>query len=179
MTDERMRGRRGGLGRGAAPDARLARDLRDGMIAGAAAGIAMDAVLRTLFNREGFFAWAREQRARRGKPALRRATDRLARRLGLDLSRPQRRIAGRVAQAGLGLGAGALYAVLRRRMPAVRTGRGLAYGAAVSLLLDEGLNPLLGLTPGPSDFPWQTHARGLAGHLAYGAVLEAVMRRLA
>ena len=42
------------------------------------------------------------------------------------------------------------------------------------------MNPVLGLTPGPMAFPWQAHARGLAGHLAYGvtsnAVLDAVDR---
>ena len=34
---------------------------------------------------------------------------------------------------------------------------------------------LLGLTPGPTHFPWQTHARGLAGHLMFGAVADATM----
>ena len=31
----------------------------------------------------------------------------------------------------------------------------------------------LGLAPPPTKFPWQTHARGFAGHLALGAVVEA------
>jgi hypothetical protein len=33
-------------------------------------------------------------------------------------------------------------------------------------------NALLRLTPGPAAFPWQTHARGLAGHLAFGVVAD-------
>ena len=35
----------------------------------------------------------------------------------------------------------------------------------VEYFVDEGLNPALGLTPGPDRFPWQAHARGLAGHM--------------
>jgi hypothetical protein len=32
------------------------------------------------------------------------------------------------------------------------------------------MNPVLGLTPGPTAFPCQTHARGLSGHLVFGLV---------
>lgn len=43
------------------------------------------------------------------------------------------------------------------------------------LLVDEAATPALGLTPGPTAFPWQTHARGLAGHLAYGVATETAL----
>ncbi|MCA1673436.1 MAG: DUF1440 domain-containing protein, partial [Actinobacteria bacterium] len=52
---------------------------------------------------------------------------------------------------------------------------GLAFGTGFSLLVDELMNPLLGLTPGPRAFPWQAHARGLGGHLAFGATTELVL----
>ena len=44
--------------------------------------------------------------------------------------------------------------------------------------IDELLNPVLGLTPGPLAFPWQTHARGLGGHLAFGVATELVLEGL-
>jgi hypothetical protein len=52
---------------------------------------------------------------------------------------------------------------------------GLAFGTAFYLLMDEGAVYALGLTPGPTKFPWQTHARGLAGHLAFGAVASTAL----
>jgi uncharacterized membrane protein YagU involved in acid resistance len=39
--------------------------------------------------------------------------------------------------------------------------------------MDEAALTLMGLTPPPKNFPWQTHARGLAGHLVLGATIEA------
>jgi uncharacterized membrane protein YagU involved in acid resistance len=71
-----------------------------------------------------------------------------------------------------------LYGVVRDRVPGSGLRRGLAYGAAFSLLVDEGLVPLLGLAPGPRAFPWQTHARGFAGHLVFGAVAETTLELL-
>jgi hypothetical protein len=44
--------------------------------------------------------------------------------------------------------------------------------------MDELVNPVLGLTPGPAAFPWQAHARGLGGHLAFGAANDTALRAL-
>jgi uncharacterized membrane protein YagU involved in acid resistance len=71
-----------------------------------------------------------------------------------------------------------VYVALRDHVPGQGTRRGLAYGAAFSLVVDEGLTPLLGLSPGPASFPWQTHARGFIGHLIYGTAAEAVLTLL-
>lgn len=72
------------------------------------------------------------------------------------------------------------YGVLRPRAAAARVGRGLAYGAAFSLVVDEGVAPLLGFAPGPAAFPWQTtHARGFIGQLVFGLVADAVLEVLA
>lgn len=37
------------------------------------------------------------------------------------------------------------------------------------------MNPLLGFTPGPRAFPWQAHARGLGGHLAFGLTSDLIL----
>ncbi|CAA9308229.1 MAG: hypothetical protein AVDCRST_MAG68-1021 [uncultured Gemmatimonadetes bacterium] len=72
-----------------------------------------------------------------------------------------------------------LYGVLRPHVRVARAGRGLAHGAAFSLVVDEGAVPLLGFAPGPGALPWQTHARGFVGHLVFGLATEAALEVLA
>jgi len=69
-----------------------------------------------------------------------------------------------------------LYALLRRRFPALRRpGSGLVYGAGFFALMDEGALTALKLTPPPGRFPWQAHARGLVGHLVLGGAVEGAL----
>ena len=121
---------------------------------------------------------AREDNARDGVPALERGAERVAALLGTGLSQPQRQTGGTALQWVVGIGAGTIYASIRDHVPGRGIPRGLIYGAAFSLVVDEGLTPLLRLAPGPMAFPWQTHARGFAGHLVFGAVAEAVLEAL-
>lgn len=153
-------------------------DALKGAIAGAAAWWAMDRVLRRCYDRQGPAIRRREAEARGGVPALEVMAERLAGLAGIGLSAEERQRAGTVLQWTIGIGTGMLYGAIRDRLPASGLRRGLLYGAAVSLLVDEGLIPLLGFAPGPLAFPWQTHARGLLGHLVYGAVAEAAMSGL-
>jgi uncharacterized membrane protein YagU involved in acid resistance len=71
---------------------------------------------------------------------------------------------------------GAVYAVLRRRVPWASLGFGTLYGALFWLAVDEAANTVLGLTPPPGEFPWEAHARGLGGHLVYGVATEAGLK---
>ncbi|MCA1694029.1 MAG: hypothetical protein LC749_04475, partial [Actinobacteria bacterium] len=48
-------------------------------------------------------------------------------------------------------------------------GAGLVTGAAMSLVLDEGVVPALGLSAANRDYPAFTHVRGFLAHLVYGA----------
>jgi hypothetical protein len=57
-------------------------------------------------------------------------------------------------------------------------GNGLLFGTAFWAVIDEGANTALALTPGPTAFPWQTHARGLAGHLVFGVAADTALRAL-
>ncbi|HEV2148282.1 MAG TPA: DUF1440 domain-containing protein [Longimicrobiaceae bacterium] len=150
-------------------------DLARGALAGAAAWWAMDHVLQRMYDREDRHARERETRARGGVPALEVMAEGGAALVGVPLSEHRRQSAGTVLQWSVGIGGGMLYGVLRPRFPSVRAGGGLAFGAAFSLTVDEGLIPLLGFAPGPAAFPWQTHARGFMGHLVFGAVAEAVL----
>lgn len=170
MPPRGPRGHRAGQGVGG--------DLARGALAGAAAWCVMDQVLRVLYDRSSSRVRARESAARGGVPALERVAEWQAEQVGARLSDRQRRAGGRVMQWTVGIAAGALYGALRGRVPGAAAGRGLAYGAALSLAVDEGAVPLLGFAPGPRSFPWQTHARGVLGHLVYGAAADAVLRSL-
>jgi hypothetical protein len=48
---------------------------------------------------------------------------------------------------------------------------GLVVATAMAVIVDEGANTILGLTPPPSQGPFSTHLRGFAAHLVYGAAL--------
>jgi len=138
----------------------LIADVALGAAAGAAATWAMDKATTLLYEREPADVKRRENAVRRGKTAYQIAEEKT----GVPAS---------VIHWSIGIGSGALYGLLRNRNTRVRAGSGLAYGLAMFLAVDEGLLTALKLTPTPDKFPWQTHTRGLAGHLVLGAVLDA------
>ncbi|MBA4157954.1 MAG: DUF1440 domain-containing protein [Gemmatimonadetes bacterium] len=156
----------------------LASDLVKGALAGVAATWVMGQVTSYLYEREDEQAREREDEAREGKTAYGVAAEKAAEAIGQDLPEEQRKQYGSAIHWGLGIGAGAVYGALRGRVPGAESGHGLVYGAAFWALMDEGANTALGLTPGPTAFPWQTHARGLAGHLAFGAAADTTLRLL-
>lgn len=128
----------------------LGEDLLKGAIAGAVATWVMDRATTYMYQRQGRRARQQEDEARGGS----------------------------AIHWGLGISAGAVYAVLRRRLDLVGSAAGTAFGTAFWALMDEGVVPALGLTPGPLAFPWQTHARGFLGHLTFGTVTDGTLRVL-
>lgn len=135
----------------------------------------MDQTLQLVYDRESPAVRRRESEARGGVPALEVLAQEFAGMIGHPLSERERRMGGTILQWVTGIGAGAVYGALREHLPGRGIGRGLGYGAAFSVVVDEGIVPLLGLAPGPAAFPWQTHARGFLGHLVFGAVTEALL----
>jgi uncharacterized membrane protein YagU involved in acid resistance len=160
--------RRGGVGG----------DLVKGAIAGAVATFVMGKVTGYMYEHENPRARREEDEARSGRTAYEAAAEKAASATGTALDRQQRQQAGSAIHWALGVGAGAAYAVLRRRFQALGGAAGTAFGTAFWSFLDEGLVPALGLTPGPTAFPWQTHARGFVGHLTFGTVTEGTLRVL-
>ncbi|HET8655263.1 MAG TPA: DUF1440 domain-containing protein [Longimicrobiaceae bacterium] len=156
----------------------LLADLLKGAIAGAAATWAMGPVTSYLYQHESKEVRRQEDEARGGETAYGAAAEKTAALMGKELTDEQRGTAGRAIHWALGTGAGALYGVLRDRVPGAGAGAGLLFGTAFWALMDEGANTALGLTPGPMAFPWQTHARGLAGHLVFGLTADATLRAL-
>jgi hypothetical protein len=156
----------------------IARDVVKGAVAGATATWLMGYVTSWMYRREDPEAKRLEERARGGMTAYERAADKGAELADVQLSTPTRQQAGAALHWATGIIAGAIYAVARRRWrPAAGTG-GLRFGTTFFLTVDELMNPLLGFTPGPQVFPWQAHARGFAGHAAFGATTELVLKGL-
>lgn len=65
----------------------------------------------------------------------------------------------------VGLTAGALYALARRRVLRTDSGKGVLFGLAFWLIFDEIVTVAAGLARPPQEYPWLAHARGLAGHV--------------
>jgi uncharacterized protein DUF1440 len=156
----------------------LLANIAEGAIAGAVGTWAMGRVTSALYARENKAARQREDRARHGTTAYETAAQKTAALAGRTLTAQQRERYGTAIHWTLGVTAGALFGALRPRSPGVARGAGTLFGAAVWLVMDEAATPALGLTPGPRAFPWQTHARGLAGHLVFGSVANATLATL-
>ncbi|HEV7254430.1 MAG TPA: DUF1440 domain-containing protein [Mesorhizobium sp.] len=156
----------------------LARDLAKGAVAGTIATFVLDRVDWFLHDLEPEEARRRTWAVRpEGKDPAHVIASRASEALGGE-PLPQDHLAGHLTHYAIGIAPVLAYAALRERFPAVTAGRGLAFGLAISLLEDETLNPALGLSAGPRAYPWQAHARGLASHLVYGLVAEAVLGAL-
>lgn len=149
-----------------------------GALAGAAATWAMTRVTTFLYERQPERATEREREARGGETAYVTAARKAGELVGRELSEEGRQKAGTALHWSLGLDAGITYAFLRPHLPGPRALRALGFGVAYFALMDEVAVPALRLTPGPGAFPWQTHARGLAGHLAFGLAAEAALQAL-
>jgi hypothetical protein len=156
----------------------IGRDLLKGAIAGAVATFVMGKVTDYMYQHEDRDARREEDEARGGESSYEVAAKKAARAAGTSLDRRQRQRAGSAIHWALGIGAGAAYAVLRRRFHGLGSVAGTAFGTGFWAFMDEGLVPALGLTPGASAFPWQTHARGLVGHLTFGTVTDGTLRLL-
>lgn len=88
----------------------------------------------------------------------------------------EKKIAGPAVHYILGMGVGGLYGAAAERAPKVTAGKGLPFGAAFWLVVDEGAVPLLGLSKGPTAYPLSTHVYALSSHFVYGLTAEVVRR---
>ena len=152
--------------------------LLQGVLVGVAATQALDWLSIALYESEDDETRVTEDTARGHRHAYEVAMDRMARGLGLALSEDElRRWAWRFHKV-FGVAGGIGYVALRKRSRAVSACVGTLFGSAFFLVVDELLVPATGLTPGPRAFPWKTHARGAASHVAYGVAAELAARAL-
>ena len=97
------------------------------------------------------------------------AAKRVAEGLDLSLGKRETELLGKAIHLATGMAWGPVYGLLRRHAGLRPVGAGLATGAAMSLILDEGLVPALGLSAPNETYPLLTHVRGFAAHLVFGA----------
>jgi|ERR1051325_2667761 hypothetical protein len=147
------------------------RDLVFGAVAAGGATWLMDLVTTKAYELESKEVQDRENAARDGKIAYEVAAEKLAALLGAELEDEERKAFGTAIHWALGISSGLVYGALRPYLR--RPGSGIVFGLAFWLLMDEAALTLLGIAPPPQKFPWQTHVRGLVGHVVLGAVLEA------
>lgn len=151
------------------------RALIDGAIAGTFATWVMGKATDYLYEHESKQVRRREDDARGGKTAYGVAAEKVADIAGVSLSDDERKKAGTRIHWALGIAAGAVYSAIKRDEASISPLRGLGFGTVFWAVMDETVTPALGLTPGPKAFPLQTHARGLAGHLVFGASVDAAL----
>lgn len=153
-------------------------DIGVGMIGGYVGTKVMEPVSMKLYELEPEEDRQREDAVRPGPPyevAARRTTQAL----GLQLEEQQLKpIAMYGFHYGLGMSWGPVYTLLRRFTRLHPVAAGLLTGAAMSLIMDEGLTPALGFSAPNSAYPLTTHLRGFVAHLAFGLGVAATTEAL-
>jgi uncharacterized membrane protein YagU involved in acid resistance len=143
-------------------------DVGIGAISGYVGTKVMEPVSMTLYQWESEESRQQEDAVRPGPPyeiAAKKTTGLL----GIELSDQQVKTVGTLFfHYGLGVSWGPVYTVLRRQTNLNPVAAGLLTGAAMSLLVDEGLTPLLGFSAPNRAYPLVTHLRGFVAHLAFG-----------
>jgi uncharacterized membrane protein YagU involved in acid resistance len=74
---------------------------------------------------------------------------------GHRLTKDEKKIAGSAVHYSLGTGVGGFYGAVAEVVPEVTKGAGIPFGAAFWLVVDETAVPLLGLSKGQLDIPFQ------------------------
>ena len=145
-------------------------DVAAGLAAGLLATWATDLAQGPLRRATPEGAKRREARVSPGPSSSQVAARKIAERLGRPLDEPWLAPVAKAVHHGLGMAWGPVYCLLRRHGGMRPLGAGLVAGAALSLVVDEGLTPALGLSAPDRAYPVATHVRGLLAHLVWGAV---------
>jgi hypothetical protein len=154
-------------------------EARKGGVAGAVGVWVMDVVTWFLYRRQSRATTAKEKVARKfGKDPGHAAARHLARLAGSDAATSEPNAGGILVHYLLGIGPGMVYAKLRHSRPAVTAGKGAAWGAGLYVVNDLVAGRLLRLMGPQRRYPWQAHARGVAGHVVLGVATHAVLEAL-
>jgi len=149
-----------------------------GAAAGYVAGQVMDKATTWYYGRQSDESKQREQELLpEGAPIASART--LTSWVGIEPTEDQTETIAKTLHQSLGQLYGVVAASMTRRGANPVTA-GLASGAGGFLLVDELANSLF-FTPPPQAYPFESHLRGVIGHLTFGAtlgVLLAVARRL-
>jgi hypothetical protein len=148
-------------------------DALRGALGGAIATRLMDLVTTGLMEGQSKETTQEEKAARpNGKSSVGNLVDRLAGVTGVHLDDGERSKATQLVHYGLGVVPGAIYGVVRPRMPILAAGRGVLYGMALWAINDEYLNTKLGFAGPFTAYPVETHVRGAVGHAVLGGATD-------
>jgi uncharacterized membrane protein YagU involved in acid resistance len=142
-------------------------DLGIGAISGYVGTKVMEPISMKLYEWESEEARKQEDAVRPGPP-YQIAAQKTAKLVGIDLNEQQVSKAGMLFHYGLGMSWGPTYTLLRRQTDLNPAVAGLLSGAAMSLIVDEGMTPALGFSAPNRAYPLVTHVRGFVAHLAFG-----------
>lgn len=154
------------------PTLTVAEDLAVAALAAYLGTKAMEPVSMRLYELESAQDREREDSARPGPP-YQIAAQKIAARLGFELHGKALHRAALTMHYGLAAGWSPVYVVLRRTRRTHPVLAGLGTGAAMSLVADEGLTPLLGFSAPNRAYPFATHLRGFLAHLVFGLAVAA------
>ncbi len=144
-------------------------DVAVGFFAGVVATWATDLAQGPLRRATPEGAKRREARVSPGPSSSQVAARKIAERLGRPAENSRLAPAAKAVHYSLGMAWGPVYCLLRRRGGMRPLGAGLVAGAALSLVVDTGLTPALGLSAPNRAYPVATHLRGFLAHLIWGA----------
>ena len=144
-----------------------------GAVAGGVATWVMDVVTTYVQSFQSPADKEKEQAAwPHGQPSVDNLVDLAHSLVGMKADKRQKAAAVTVTHYALGIVPGAGYAVLRKHIPLLGAGRGVAYGLLLFAVNDELLNTALGLAGPPDAYPASSHMRGLIGHVALGVATD-------
>lgn len=150
-----------------------------GVVAGAVATFVMDRVTQFVYERQDTGTKLREVFARvEGKDPGHALVNKLARSANIDVHLGQPHPAGVGLHYGVGILPAVGYNFLRKRVAWVGKDKGVLFGLASFAIINELIPPLIGVANKPTVYPWQSHARGLAGHLVFGLTAHGVLELL-
>lgn len=98
---------------------------------------------------------------------------------GHPMTEEAKAVAEPVVHFLFGAGAGAVYALMERKVPPVRAGYGLLFGLSFWLFAHEITLPALGLSPTPAQMSAWEQGNEFVSHGIFGVALEFVRRWLA
>ena len=141
---------------------------------GALAGLAAGLVASLAMNQaQKLFAAIGPDEPSSGDPATVKAANMLSRAATKrSIATKDKPAAGAAVHYATGAALGIAYGLAAEFRPEVTTGYGAAFGATVSLLLDEALVPAIGLAESPLEASPASHAFGMASHLVFGVAAE-------
>lgn len=153
--------------------AELVKDIPVAAAAGYVGTKLMEPISQKLYEWESKDDRDQEDAVRPGSPPQ-IAAEKTLKLLGIELNEKQTERVGMAFHYGLAVGWAPVYSVLRRQTSLPPVAAGLAFGAAMSLVADEGMTPALGFSAPNRAYPLSTHLRGFAAHLVFGLGVAAV-----